>query len=92
MTKKNSDKAAETKPAAEAKPAAEGKAAPEAKKASAPWAKLGPNSRGASVVDPDTNVRYSTTPVPMAGIPKEGSWFDCQMKAGLLIIIQGPAE
>jgi hypothetical protein len=65
--------------------------APKVKATTAPWGKIGPNGRG-SMVDPDTGVRYGVNPVRMSGTPKEGSWFDCQAKAGLLIVIQGPAE
>ena len=54
------------------------------------WVKTAPKMLNA-MTNPDSGVRIGVNQVPLgADLPKEGSWLDCQIKAGLIIILKGP--
>ena len=54
------------------------------------WVKASPKMRN-SMTDPDSGVRIGVNQTPLgADLPREGSWLDCQIKAGLVVILKGP--
>lgn len=48
------------------------------------WPKFLKSMTGFGYSDPDTNIRYSTTPVKVGDAPKAGSWLHGQMTAGYI--------
>ena len=67
---------------------AKAKAEPKAEQkveAPAEWPKFMKSGTPFSYADPETGLRYQPhNPVRVDAAPKEGSWLDCQMKAGYI--------
>lgn len=61
------------------------------KKVRKQWAKLTDIAIGEAMEDPFTKVRYTTNPTPIDGEVKVGCWLDCQIKAGLICLVEGPS-
>ena len=55
----------------------------------ATWARTTTKAVGI-MQDPKTGVRISKLGSLVGSAPKEGSWLDCQIKAGLVVLYKGP--
>lgn len=50
--------------------------------------KLGKNTRGVKCDPTNPTLRVGVNPVDISSKPKEGSWLDCQIKAGVIDLIE----